>query len=189
MQPARAITTETVFQAASLSKPLFAYAVRALVESGKLDLDAPLTEYLHERYVVDDPLLSAITARRVLCHMTGWPNWRPSGGRLIRDRIPGTAFGYSGEGYLYLQAVVEQIVGKLLDVHMQEAVLDPLGMTASSYRWAAADDATAAAAHDRARRPSDPYVGDRPEASSSLHTTPSDFARFLCTMLAAAQNT
>ena len=79
VQPARAITTETVFQAASLSKPLFAYAVRAFVESGKLDLDAPLTAYLRERYVVDDPLLSAVTARRVLCHMTGWPRWLSSG--------------------------------------------------------------------------------------------------------------
>jgi len=48
VQPARALTTESVFQAASLSKPLFAYAVRALVESGNLDLDAPLTEYLRE---------------------------------------------------------------------------------------------------------------------------------------------
>ena len=184
VQPARAVTTETVFQAASLSKPLFAYAVRALVESGKLDLDAPLTEYLNDRSAGDDPLLPAITARRVLCHMTGWPNWCPDGGRLVRERIPGAAFGYSGEGYLYLQAAVEQIVGKPLDVHMHEAVLDPLGMTASSYRWAAAGDDTVAAAHDRAGRPREPYVGGRPEASSSLHTTPADFARFLCTMLA-----
>ncbi len=183
LQPPQAVTPDTIFQAASLSKPLFAYAVLRLAAHGSLDLDAPLTAYLHDPYVPDDPLLSAITARRVLCHLTGWPNWRPEGGPLVRERAPGEAFGYSGEGYVYLQTAVEHIVGQPLDLYMQEAVLGPLGMEASSYRWATPGDPAVAAAHDREGRPSEPYVGDRPEASSSLHTTPSDFARFLCAML------
>jgi CubicO group peptidase (beta-lactamase class C family) len=101
----------------------------------------------------------------------------------VRERPPGDAFGYSGEGYNYLQTVVERLVGQPLDVYMREAMLEPLGMRASSYRWVAVGDPAVAAAHDRYGRPSDPYIGDRPEASSSLHTTPADYARFLCALL------
>jgi len=189
LQPAQAVTLDTVFQAASLSKPLFASAVLGLAQRGQLDLDAPLTTYLSDPYVPDDPLLPAITARRVLCHMTGWPNWRPEGGPLVRVRAPGETFGYSGEGYNYLQAVVERIVGQPLDTFMQEAVLGPLGMDASTYRWAAPGDPRVAQAHDQEGQPRAPDVGDRPEASSSLHTTPSDYARFLCAMLISATGT
>lgn len=185
-QSPQAVTTDTIFQAASLSKPLFAFAVLGLAERGCLDLDAPLTLYLPDPYVPGDPLLSAITARRVLCHTTGWPNWRPEGEPLVRERVPGGDFGYSGEGYNYLQAVVERIVGQPLDAYMQEVVLGPLGMEASSYRWAAPGSPRVARGHDHEGRPSEPYVGDRPEASSRLHTTPSDYARFLCAMLSPA---
>ncbi len=183
LEPPQAVTTDTIFQGASLSKPLFAYAVLGLAARERLDLDAPLTAYLLDPYVSNDPLLPAITARRVLCHLTGWPNWRPEGGPLVRERTPGETFGYSGEGYNYLQAVVEHIVGQPLDAYMHEAVLGPLGMAASSYRWAAPTDPRVARAHDHAGRPSAAYIGDRPEASSSLHTTPSDVARFLCALL------
>ena len=182
-QPAQAVTTGTIFQAASLSKPLFAYAVLGLVERGDLDLDAPLSAYLPEPYVSGDPLLLAITARHVLCHTTGWPNWRPAGGPLMRERPPGMAFGYSGEGYIYLQAVVQHIVGRPLDAYMGEAVLAPLGMGSSSYRWAAAGTPSVATGHDREGQPIEPYIAALPEASSSLHTTPSDYARFLCALL------
>jgi CubicO group peptidase (beta-lactamase class C family) len=182
-QPPQPATTGTIFQAASLSKPLFAYAVLGLAERGDLNLDTPLTDYLPDPYVPDDPLLSTITARRVLCHTTGWPNWRPEGGLLVRERAPGEAVGYSGEGYNYLQMAVEHIVGQPLDAYMREAVLEPLGMRASSYRWAGAGAPAVAAAHDRAGQPIVPYVGARPEASSSLHTTPADYARFLCALL------
>lgn len=185
VQPPRPVTADTLFQAASLSKPLFAYAVLGLVAQGDLELDTPLTSYVPDLYVPDDPLLTQITARYVLCHMTGWPNWRPEGGPLVRARPPGTAFGYSGEGYLYLQTAIERIVGQPLDAYMQEVVFKALGMHASTYRWAAAGDPAVAQAHDRTGQPLAPYVGDRPEASSSLHTTPTDFARFLCALLNA----
>jgi CubicO group peptidase (beta-lactamase class C family) len=115
--------------------------------------------------------------------MTGWPNWRPEGAPLVRERAPGEAFGYSGEGYNYLQAVVEHLVGQPLDVYMREAVLYPLGMAASSYNWATPGAAGVAAAHDRQGQPVHPYVGERPEAASSLHSTAGEYARFLCAML------
>src|SRR5882724_2726445 len=71
------VTSETVFEAASLSKPVFAYGVLKLVDEGKLNLDTPLNKYLGNNYdVVDDPRINLITARRVLSHTSGFPNWR-----------------------------------------------------------------------------------------------------------------
>jgi CubicO group peptidase (beta-lactamase class C family) len=101
------VDAETVFEAASLSKSVFAYGVLALCHAGLLDLDTPLTHYLPDRSLCRDPRLEAITARTVLSHTTGFPNWRQRGKPLTIDRVPGESFGYSGDGYLYLQRVVE----------------------------------------------------------------------------------
>jgi CubicO group peptidase (beta-lactamase class C family) len=154
-----------------------------MVEDGALDLDAPLSAYLPEPYVKDDPLLGEITARRVLCHTTGWPNWRPEGGLLLREWAPGERFGYSGEGYIYLQRVVEYLTHEPLDMYMRRTVLEPLAMKHSSYAWAPPGANGPAAAHDKAGRPIEPYIGSHPESASSLHTTPGDFATFLCGLL------
>ncbi len=183
LRPVRNVATDTVFQAASLSKPLFAYAVLGLVERGILDLETPLSAYVPDSYMSDDPQIATITARHVLCHTTGWPNWRSKSEPFVRRHASGEVFSYSGEGYVYLQKVVEHLTGQPLDVFMREAVLDPLGLVSSNYRWPASDDPVLAKAHDDDGRPTKPYSGDGPEAASSLHTTASDFARFLCAML------
>jgi CubicO group peptidase (beta-lactamase class C family) len=65
-----------VFEAASLSKTVFAYAVMKMVESGTLDLDTPLNKYLPAPYIENDDRLSQITARRVLSHKLGANLWR-----------------------------------------------------------------------------------------------------------------
>ena len=67
---------DTVFSAQSMSKPVFAYRVMKLHEQGVLDLDAPLTRYTPDLFVEHDPRLQEITARRVLSHTSGLPNWR-----------------------------------------------------------------------------------------------------------------
>src|SRR5688500_14016344 len=88
------VNASTVFEAASLTKPVFAYAVLRLVDSGKLDLDTPLVKYLPGRYDVgDDSRLDQITARHVLSHTTGFPNWRPRGAETLKIYIvPGHHF-------------------------------------------------------------------------------------------------
>ena len=68
------IDEDSVFFAASLTKPVFATAVMSLVDAGALELDRPLREYVPEPYC-DDARAASITARMVLSHTTGFPNW------------------------------------------------------------------------------------------------------------------
>jgi CubicO group peptidase (beta-lactamase class C family) len=138
----------TVFAAASLTKPVFACGVMALVGGGLLELDRPLSEYMTQPYLADDERAASITARIVLSHTTGFPNWRHDGPLFLRWP-PGTRWGYSGEGYSYLQKVVEHIVGVGVDRYLVDAVLRPLGMNDSSFVWPATDEPCLALGHRR----------------------------------------
>lgn len=124
---------DTIFSAASLSKPVFAYAVMRLVDRGELDLDQPLAEIVPNPRLAHDPRYLEITARMVLSHTSGMPNW--SWGEIYIASEPGEKFNYSGEGVCYLQQVVEQITGKSLNEVMDQEVFLPLGMNSSSYYW------------------------------------------------------
>ncbi len=177
------LTQKTVFEAASMSKPLFAYAVLKLVEDGKLDLDRPLDAYLPSPYLPDQPEAAKITARMVLAHISGLPNWR-RGKQLVLKHPPGTRFNYSGEGFVYLQRVVEHITGQDLAVFMTERLLTPLGMRRSSYVWEDAFDDDFAGGHDK----SGAFIRNRrmftkPNAAFTLYTTPHDYGLFLIEML------
>ena len=102
-----------VFSAQSMSKPVFAYRVLKLCELGVLDLDAPLTRYTRDIFVKDDPRLHEITARRILSHTTGLPNWRTAADPLRINFGPGSKWSYSGEGYHYLQSIVSRLTGRI----------------------------------------------------------------------------
>lgn len=173
-----AVDGKTVFEAASLSKPVFAYGVLKLVEQGKLGLDVPLTAYLTKPYVAGDERLAKITARLVLSHRTGFPNWR-DGDSLPIYFTPGERFSYSGEGYIYLQRVVETITGKPLNEYMKEAVFTPLGMTSSSYVWRPEFDSSTATGHDPDGKPAPLWKPMEAGAASTLNTTATDYALFV----------
>jgi CubicO group peptidase (beta-lactamase class C family) len=177
------VTDETIFEAASLSKPVFAYGVLKLVDSGKLHLDKPLSAYLAKPYIQNDPRLDKITARIVLSHRTGFPNWRGNANALTIRFTPGERFSYSGEGFVYLQKVVEQLTAKPLNEYMQETVFGPLGMTSSSYVWRPDYDARTAAGHDSGGEPGEKDKPKDANAAASLHTTAGDYARFLEALL------
>ena len=97
------VSAGTVFQAASLSKPVVAYAALLLADAGLLDLDRPLGSYLPEPYAAGDPRIRSVTARQALSHSTGMQNWRFSADDTLQFAFaPGGGFQYSGEGYFYL---------------------------------------------------------------------------------------
>ncbi len=173
------VTGETVFEAASLSKPVFAYAVLKLVEQGKLGLDVPLTTYLPKPFVEGDERLAKITTRMVLSHRTGFPNWPADDGSVSIYFIPGERFSYSGEGYIYLQRVVEKITGKPLNEYMTQAVFTPLGMTSSGYVWRPDFDALTATGHDSDGKPTELWKPAEALAASTLNTTAKDYALFV----------
>ena len=178
------ITVETVFEGASFSKPIFAAAALQLWEHGALDLDWPLAEYLPEPDRPEDPAIRQITARMVLSHTTGLPNWRREGGRLRTLRPPGTTLTYSGEGFVYLQQVVEHLTGESLDPHVRRTVLAPLGMSATSYLWRDTYDALAAQPHRDDGSPRSRYESKDANAAASVHTTPRDLAYLIQAILA-----
>jgi CubicO group peptidase (beta-lactamase class C family) len=173
------VMEDTVFEAASLSKPVFAYGVLKLVEQGKLGLDVPLTTYLPTPFVAGDERLAKITARIVLSHRTGFPNWPADDGSVSIYFAPGERFSYSGEGYIYLQRVVEKITGKPLNEYMTQAVFTPLGMNSSSYVWRPDFGALTATGHDSDGKPTELEKPTEALAASTLNTTAKDYALFV----------
>lgn len=174
-----AVEDDTIFAAASLTKPVFATAVMSLVDEGRIELDRPLSDYLADPYLADDDRALSITARMVLSHTTGFPNWRGDEPLFLRW-LPGTRWGYSGEGYSYLQHVVEHLTGSSLDDVMTDAVLRPLGMSDSTLGWRHVDASRLAVGHAADGNPWPPFRPPQAKAAAgALFTTVSDYLRFL----------
>lgn len=177
------VTHETLFEACSMTKPVIAYTVMKLVELGKLDLDRPLAEYLDASCLRGQPYHTRITARMVLSHTTGLPNWRKEeeerDGPLPVKFMPGSKFGYSGEGMYYLQRVVEKISGEPLDVYAKRTLFDPAGLKHISYVWTEELDAKIAAGHDTAGAFLRKTSYTHPNAAYTLYTSADDYAKFL----------
>lgn len=177
------VTSGTVFEAASMSKPVFAMLALQLVEQGRLDLDRPLADYGEEGTVPDLPERRLITARMALSHTAGLPNWRPGGeeraGPVPLLFRPGSRFSYSGEGIFQLQRTVERISGQPLDRWAEERLFKPLGLAATGYAWTPALDPRQATGHraDGTALPRSRYL--HPNAAYTLYTTADDYARLL----------
>ena len=143
------VDERTLWEAASLSKPVFAYTVLQLVDRGELALDAPLVKYARPDYLGESPWLERITVRDVLRHTTGLPNWRkdPANEKLVPAVAPGTRIDYSGEAIVWLQLAVEAVTGESLDQTMHRLMFDPAGMRDSSYGWNAQQAARSVYGH------------------------------------------
>ena len=186
------VDVNTAFAACSDTKPVFAYGVLKLCEKGVLDLDTPLTKYTTRR-ITADPRIERITTRHVLNHTTGFPNWR-QGKDLPIEFDPGSRNQYSGEGFSYLQSVVEEVTHKSFVDFMHDDVLQPLGMTASRVTFEEGTDYARqfARRHDvnGKRIPDNPVTPQerakniaRYGAAAMLSTTPTDYATFLLEFL------
>jgi CubicO group peptidase (beta-lactamase class C family) len=186
------VDRETVFEAASISKPVFAYAVLSLVLEGVVDLDDPLAAIVDQVPEVGyDPRSGSLTPRLLLSHQGGLPNWR-SRLRFEAEEYdemfapedtlrftsdPGTEYRYSGEGYVLLQRVIEQYTSTRVGELIRRRVFRPLGMDRSRFLFDVEVRANSSYGHDADGVP-DKWVIGVPLASSTLHTTASDLARF-----------
>jgi CubicO group peptidase (beta-lactamase class C family) len=118
------VDEQSIFEGASMSKPVFAYLVMKMVDKGLINLDTPLYKYMPYPDISKDERYKLITARIVLTHRTGFPNWRYFDmadsnmhikyGDLYLKFTPGTQYYYSGEGFLYLAKVIAHLTNRTL---------------------------------------------------------------------------
>ncbi len=118
------LTDDKIFEVASISKPVAAYAALKLVDQGLVELDQPITEYLP-----DAP--AGVTLRHTLLHTSGLEHIGDSG--YAEGAPPGQSFAYSAAGYLLAGDLIEKISGQKLEDYLSSQVLEPLGMLRSGY--------------------------------------------------------
>ncbi|OJJ20635.1 hypothetical protein BKI52_18285 [marine bacterium AO1-C] len=183
-----AVNQETMFEAASLSKPIFAYFAMRLAEKGMLDLDKPMHQYLPHPAIdsASREQYRLITPRMILAHTTGFPNW--SRGKMIKlAHAPGEGFTYSGEAYQYLAAAIgtHLKVGwqARLDSVFQEEVAKPLGLKNTFFTWNKYTAERKATGHRKNKPTNAASQGKSFGAGYSLHTEAQDYARFLLEMM------
>ena len=177
-------TTKTLYNMASLTKPVTAETVLRLASAGKLSLNESMSPFWLDPDIQDDPRSKLLTPRLCLSHQTGFPNWRgKTGGVLKIQWDPGTQTGYSGEGFNYVGRFTEKKLGKPFDVLAQEMVFDPVGMNETSYtakNWYAGRLAVP-------RGPNrDKPVNDVAQAwngADLLRTTIQDYAKFVVSVM------
>lgn len=179
------VTNESVFDAASLTKVVTAYAVLKLVDAGKLNLDTPLNKYLGHNYdVPNDARINLITARRVLSHTAGFPNWRQEGAATLPiDFNPGEKYSYSGEGFVYLSKVAEQITKMKFEDYVKQSVFEPLHMNNSSFIWLDSFSKRQVYRHDWLGGHPWRWEGSGSNAAASMRTTATDYARFVIALM------
>lgn len=198
------VDRDTRFQVASLSKWATAWGVMALVEKGRLDLDAPVSRYLTRwrlpRGAYDN---DQVTVRRLLSHTAGltdglgYAGFAPGApvqsledsltraadaspdadGSVRVGREPGSGFEYSGGGYTLLQLIVEEVSGQAFNDYMVETVFAPLGMTRTTYVLPDPAD-NVAVFYDAQGRPA-PHFRFTSLAATSLYTSAGDMTRFI----------
>jgi CubicO group peptidase (beta-lactamase class C family) len=204
--------TETLFQAASISKPLAATAVMSLVQEGALDLDHNVNDYLENWQLPENELTAnnPVTLRRLLSHtagtsVSGFPGYAssdavptvqqildgetPANTDAIRVNItPGSAYRYSGGGYTIAQQLLEDVSGVDFPTLLQQRVFEPAGMKHSAFSQPLAEEyqANAARAHDAEGNTIEGNWHAYPElAAAGMWTTPTDLATFALTVRAA----
>ena len=203
---ADSVTATTLFQAASISKPVTATATLHLVDQGKLALDENVNTYLTSWKVPDNQFTARekVTLRRILSHSAGlsvhgFPGYAvtdalPTVVEVLNGAkprantdpvrvvaVPGTAWSYSGGGTTIMQLILADVTGKTFPALMREIVLGPAGMTASTYEQPlpTARAAEAASGHlaDGSMLPGHWHV--YPEmAPAGLWTTPTDLLKW-----------
>ncbi|HEY0022891.1 MAG TPA: serine hydrolase domain-containing protein [Longimicrobium sp.] len=173
-------TAQTLYNVASLAKPVFAETMLRLAAEGRLSLDEPLAGHWIDPDVAADPRHQKLTPRIALSHRTGFTNWRyQTGGKLVFGGEPGATFGYSGEGYEYTRRFAQNKLGTPWEALASRYVFQPFGMTSTSNTrrdWFAG---RIAVPYGREGRYGEPTIQDSALASDDLYTTVGDYAAFV----------
>ncbi len=174
------VTDKTLFEAGSVTKPVFAFVVMRLVERNILRLDQPLYELLPYEEISHDQRYKKITARHVLSHQAGLPNWgkKDSTGHFKLLFTPGAEFGYSGEAFEYLKRVIEHITGKSISQILNDELYIPLNLANFYFRGSEYTKNHSAHGHIDLEPSAIRFI-QKPMMAFSLFTEAKSFANFM----------
>lgn len=176
----------TIWNVASLTKPITANVTLRLVSEGKWDLDEPLFHYWTDPDIAKDPRHKLLTTRHVLSHQTGFPNWRwkNKNKKLAFDFDPGTKYQYSGEGLEYLRQALEKKFNKTLDQLANELIFKHLNMIDTKFFWDDTVDSTRFAKwHNAKGELYETYKNKKANGADDVLTTIEDYGNFLISIM------
>jgi len=176
-------TDRTLYNIASLTKPLVAETVLRMASAKQLQLDEPLYPYWVDPDVKDNPWNQLLTPRLCLTHQTGFANWRRMTNKVLTFKWqPGTQTGYSGEGYFYLARAIQNQAQKPFDELAQQYVLGPLGMTDTSFTTQPWFEGRQAVPYSKDGFLA-PQLTSTWNAADLVRTTPTDYAKFVIAVM------
>ncbi len=180
-----AATGQTLYNVASLTKPVTAEVALRAASAGMVSLDSPMAEHWTDPDLVTDPHREALTARRCLSHQCGFPNWRhdTDNETLAIAWPPGTQASYSGEGYEYVGHFLQSATGESLQALASRHVFGPAGMARTSYLHQPWFDGHVAIPHGPDGERGTPSVRTHHSAADDLHATIGDFALFAASVI------
>lgn len=176
----------TIFNVASLTKPVTAMVALKLVSLGKWNLDEPIYKYWIDADIANDPQNKILTTRLILSHQTGFPNWRwmNENKKLNFQFEPGTKYQYSGEGMEYLRKALEKKFNKSLQQLANELIFKPLKMNDTRYVWDKnVDTSRLAIGYDKNGIAYETVKNKTPNAADDLLTTVEDYGNFLASVM------
>lgn len=177
----------TIWNVASLTKPITAMVALKLVNLKQWDLDEPIYTYWLDPDIAHDPRSKKLTTRHILSHQTGFPNWRSAGGKLQFEFEPGTKYQYSGEGFEYLRKALEKKFNTTLSHLADSLIFTPLQMTNTRYYWDQQTDETRFAEwHNRYGSTYKTYKNLSANGADDLLTTIEDYSKFMLHILSGA---
>ncbi|MBI2272368.1 MAG: class A beta-lactamase-related serine hydrolase [Bacteroidetes bacterium] len=186
LQQGIAAPYNTLFNVASLTKPITAMLTLQLVSLGRWNLDEPIYKYWIDPDVSKDENVKKLTTRHILTHQTGFTNWRGNNpdGKLHFAFAPGTKYQYSGEGFEYLRKALENKFRKPLNQLAAELIFEPLKMKDTKYFWDNKTDSTRfAAGYNSEGVPYTTIKNKTANAADDLLTTVEDYGIFLASVL------
>ena len=179
----RPMATNTILEAASLGKVVFALITLRLADQGIIDLDESIAKDFTYPLLDHDARFAELTPRLILQHASGLPNWGGYALNKERDPVqfkgsPGEGYGYSGEAYTALQSFVENRTGRGLEELFVDLAKEA-GMTHSSFLSFKSHTDLYAQALRRDGTERTVFAFDWPGSAYSLLSTAEDLVRFM----------
>lgn len=182
----------TIWNVASLTKPIVTMTTMTLVNNGDWDLDEPIYQYWVDPDVKNDERHKTLTTRHILSHQTGFPNWRwddvASQNKLSFQFAPGTNYQYSGEGFEYLKKALENKFNLPLEKLVDSLIFKPLKMKNTQFYWGEKmDESKFAKWHTAEGELYETHKTTEISAADDLLTTIEDYTKFIMYTLNGAE--